>query len=203
MAAIVRTVHRPVLAELARRGMPFRGALFAGLMLTADGPRLLEFNVRFGDPETQAILPRLTSPLAPLLLAASERSPGRRRRGHGHRLTAAAATAEAAAAVVLAAPGYPEAPAPATAIEGIDAAGSRRRAGLLRRRGRGRAGGLVTAGGRVLAVVGQGADVGRPQRIGLRGRGADRLRGRAAPPRHRRLPIAPERSIRRRSARPS
>ena len=63
--------HRPILAELARRGTPFRGALYAGLMLTADGPVLLECNARFGDPETQAILPRLAVALGPLLLAAA------------------------------------------------------------------------------------------------------------------------------------
>ena len=71
VAAIVERVHLPVLAELARRGTSFRGALYAGLMLTADGPRLLEFNVRFGDPETQAILPRLDVPLGALLGAAA------------------------------------------------------------------------------------------------------------------------------------
>ena len=70
--AILDRFHRPVLAELARRGTPFRGALYAGLMLTADGPRLLEFNARFGDPETQAMLPRLAAPLGPLLLAAAQ-----------------------------------------------------------------------------------------------------------------------------------
>ena len=63
--------HRPVLQELARRGTPFRGALYAGLMLTADGPRLLEFNARFGDPETQVLVPRLAAPLGPVLLAAA------------------------------------------------------------------------------------------------------------------------------------
>ena len=84
-AALVATVHRPLLAELARRGTPFIGALYAGLILTEDGPALLECNARFGDPETQVILPRLATPLAPLLLAAAE-----------GRLAAAAAEAGAA-----------------------------------------------------------------------------------------------------------
>ncbi len=72
LAAMVGTIFQPVLAEMARRGTPFRGALFAGLMLTDAGPRVLEFNVRLGDPETQAILPRLSVALAPLLAAAAE-----------------------------------------------------------------------------------------------------------------------------------
>ena len=80
---VLATVHRPILAELARRGTPFRGALYAGLMLTDDGPVLLECNARLGDPETQAILPRLAGALGPLLLAAARggaagRRPGRR-----------------------------------------------------------------------------------------------------------------------------
>ena len=65
--ALCAAVHQPVVDELARRGAPFRGVLYAGLMLTADGPRVLEFNVRFGDPETQAVLPRLRSDLLDLL----------------------------------------------------------------------------------------------------------------------------------------
>ncbi|HWM63209.1 MAG TPA: phosphoribosylamine--glycine ligase, partial [Solirubrobacterales bacterium] len=69
---IVDTVHRPVVAAMARRGAPFRGVLYAGLMLTAAGPRVLEFNTRFGDPETQAVLPRLTSDLPALFSAARE-----------------------------------------------------------------------------------------------------------------------------------
>ena len=76
-----RDVHQPVVDELARRGTPFHGVLYAGLMLTADGPQVLEFNVRFGDPETQAVLPRLRSDLLDLLLArdAARRAGGRRR----------------------------------------------------------------------------------------------------------------------------
>ena len=68
---LLTAFHRPILAELARRGTPFRGALYAGLMLTEDGPVLLECNARFGDPETQAVLPRLAVALGPLLLAAA------------------------------------------------------------------------------------------------------------------------------------
>ena len=71
-ALIVDRFHLPVIRELARRGTPFRGSLFGGLMLTPDGPRLLEFNVRFGDPETEALLPRLAVPLGRLLAAAAE-----------------------------------------------------------------------------------------------------------------------------------
>ncbi|HEY8168607.1 MAG TPA: phosphoribosylglycinamide synthetase C domain-containing protein, partial [Candidatus Limnocylindrales bacterium] len=163
MAAIVRTVHRPVLAELERRGSPFQGALFAGLMLTARGIRLLEFNARFGDPETQAILPRLTVPLAPLLLAASEDRLSDTAAAMGLEDGCLPTTAEAAAAVVLATPGYPESPVTGTTIAGLDDAALQVpdvrvfHAGVAR----GRDGGLVTAGGRVLAVVGLGADVGR------------------------------------------
>src|SRR3970282_961565 len=68
---ILETVHRPILAEMARRGTPFRGFLYAGLMLTRDGPALLECNVRLGDPEAQGILPRVAIALGPLLLAAA------------------------------------------------------------------------------------------------------------------------------------
>src|SRR3954465_12760077 len=68
---ILRTIPLPILAELERRETPFRGFLYAGLMLTADGPRLLETNVRLGDPEAQVILPRVAIALGPLLLAAA------------------------------------------------------------------------------------------------------------------------------------
>jgi len=156
---LLATIHRPILAELARRGTPFRGALYAGLMLTADGPVLLECNARFGDPETQAILPRLAVALGPLLLAAARGD----LRGaltsqqlrDGYLPTLPGATV----ALVLAAAGYPEQPQSGDAIEGLDAAvatgalvfhaGSRRDAdGTVR-----------TTGGRVLSVVGRGKDL--------------------------------------------
>jgi phosphoribosylamine--glycine ligase len=146
-------VFRPVLAEMRRRGTPFRGALFAGLMLTSDGPRVLEFNCRFGDPETQAILPRLGVPLLPLLLAAAfGRLPA------GRHLVES--TRGATIALTLAAQGYPQAPRSRDPIDGIEEA--RTRGALVFGAGvRGdELGRLVTSGGRVLTVVGRGADVG-------------------------------------------
>ncbi|MET1231217.1 MAG: phosphoribosylamine--glycine ligase [Candidatus Limnocylindrales bacterium] len=161
LATLVRTFHRPVLAELAERGSPFRGALFAGLMLTARGPRLLEFNARFGDPETQAILPRLGVPLAPLLLAAAEDRLAEVAAGLGIVDGCVPAVERATAAVVLAAPGYPEAPVTGAPIRGLDAGAVRSPDVLVFHAGVADdgAGGLVTAGGRVMAVVGLGPDV--------------------------------------------
>ncbi len=104
---------RPTLAEMARRGTPFRGVLFAGLMLTAEGPKLLEYNVRFGDPETQAMLPRLRSDLLAALLAACDGELGR---------FDLRWSAEAALVVVLAARGYPAAPETGSVIDGVEEA---------------------------------------------------------------------------------
>ncbi|CAN5729774.1 phosphoribosylamine--glycine ligase [soil metagenome] len=156
---IACTVHVPVLAEMKRRGAPFRGALYAGLMLTADGPRVLEFNVRLGDPETQAILARLAVPLAPIL---AEAAAGELKAPAG---TLLPARHEAAVAVSLAAAGYPEAPRAGDLIDGISAA---RGAGALvfgagvRDDGRG---GLLTGGGRVLSVVARGSSVEEASRM--------------------------------------
>ena len=156
---LIDRFHRPILAELSRRGTPFRGALYAGLMLTGDGPVLLECNARFGDPETQVILPRLATPLGPLLLAAAK---GRLKTAikalgvEGHRVpTIPGATL----GVVLAAAGYPDEPRPGDAIEGLHSA---RAAGALIFHGgtaRDEDGGYRTAGGRVLTVVGRGPDL--------------------------------------------
>jgi len=146
---LLETVHRPVLAELARRDAPFTGLLYAGLMLTADGPRVLEFNCRFGDPETEAILPRIESDLLPLLLgAATGELAGEVAFGDG-----------AAVTVVLAGRDYPERGDSGTPIDGIEdaeAAGA-----LVFHAGTALHGGrLVTNGGRVLAVTATGDDVG-------------------------------------------
>jgi phosphoribosylamine--glycine ligase len=142
-------VHQPVVDELARRGAPFHGVLYAGLMLTADGPKVLEYNVRFGDPETQAVLPRLRSDLLELLLRATR--PGGL---DGARLEW---DARASVTVVLASRGYPE-----TSSEGDVIAGLERtppdvevtHAGTAARDGR-----IVTAGGRVLNVTALGDGV--------------------------------------------
>jgi phosphoribosylamine--glycine ligase len=144
---ICADVHQPVVDELARRGTPFHGILYAGLMLTADGPRVLEFNTRFGDPETQAVLPRLRTDLAELMLAAAR--PG----GLGT-IEQLDWDPRQAVTVVLAAAGYPEAPRTGDAIHGLDAVGPGievTHAGTAERDGE-----LVTAGGRVLSVTALG-----------------------------------------------
>jgi phosphoribosylamine--glycine ligase len=111
--AVMERVIRPTLAEMARRGTPFHGILFAGLMLTADGPKLIEFNVRFGDPECQALVLRLKSDLLPALLAAQD----------GELANFDLRWNDTASiAVVMAARGYPEAPERGSEIRGLERA---------------------------------------------------------------------------------
>jgi phosphoribosylamine--glycine ligase len=139
-------VHQPVVDELARRGTPFHGVLYAGLMLTAAGPKVLEFNVRFGDPETQAVLPRLRSDLLDLLQRAT--TPGGLA---GARLEWDPRTA---VTVVLASRGYPASSSSGDVIEGLDRVPPEveiTHAGTAERDGR-----IVTAGGRVLNVTSLG-----------------------------------------------
>jgi phosphoribosylamine--glycine ligase len=146
---IVESVHRPVLEELARRGSPFVGALYAGLMLTDEGPRVLEFNCRFGDPETQAIVPLLDDDLLDVLAAAAQ---GVLRERDVHASDLAAVT------VVLAAAGYPEQGDAGSPIEGIDDA--ERHGALVFHAGTAiRGGRLVTNGGRILSVTATGHTV--------------------------------------------
>jgi phosphoribosylamine--glycine ligase len=139
-------VHRPVLAELARRGSPFVGLLFAGLMLTEDGPKVLEFNCRFGDPETQSVLPLVEGDLLGACAAAAR----------GNLTGTELAVGDGAAVtVVVAAAQYPEAGDRGTVIDGIDAAERAGaivfHAGTALHDGR-----LRTNGGRVLNVTGTG-----------------------------------------------
>ena len=146
---ICAAVHQPVLDELARRGIPFHGVLYAGLMMTAGGPRVLEFNVRFGDPETQALLPRLRSDLLGALEAATV--PG------GLSGIKLEWSPEIAVSVVLASAGYPASSSSGDVITGLDrvpAGVSVTHAGTAFNA----SGQVVTAGGRVLNVTGLGLD---------------------------------------------
>jgi phosphoribosylamine---glycine ligase len=145
---IVDRVHRPVVAAMAARGIPFHGVLYAGLMIGADGPKVLEFNTRFGDPETQAVLPRLRSDLADLFLAARE--PG------GLAGARAEFVDEWAVTLVLASAGYPESSSKGDVIDGLAAAAE---LAEITHAGTAEQGGeIVTAGGRVLNVTALGAD---------------------------------------------
>jgi phosphoribosylamine--glycine ligase len=143
---IVERVHVPVLRELAARRTPFHGALFAGLMLTGDGPRVLEFNCRFGDPETQSLLPRLGGDLLEGLAACASGDV---------RGVSLPPSARAAVTIVLAARDYPERGDSGTPIDGIadaEAAGALVfHAGTALHDGR-----LVTNGGRILNVTALG-----------------------------------------------
>ena len=146
-AAAMHAFIHPALATMAARGTPFRGILFAGLMLTAAGPHLIEYNVRLGDPECQALLPLLRSDLLPGLLAACQGElasfdlrwqPG------------------AAVAITMAAEGYPEAPRTGTVIDGLEAAAATPGALIFQAGTRIENGHLLSDGGRVLTIVGTG-----------------------------------------------
>jgi phosphoribosylamine---glycine ligase len=146
---LVDLVHRPVLAELARRGSPFIGVLFAGLMLTASGPRVLEFNCRFGDPETQSLVPLLDDSLLDALAACAA--------GDARHIEVPAAD-EAAVTIVLAAAAYPEngdRGSPIAGVGDVEAAGA-----LVFHAGTAMHGEtLVTNGGRILGVTSTGPTV--------------------------------------------
>ena len=148
---VLREVLQPTADEMARRGTPFTGLLYAGLALTSRGTRVIEFNARFGDPETQPLLALLDSPLAPLLYGAAT--------GTLADVPAPVWRSGAAVAVVLASAGYPETSSSGDVMTGLDAAEALDGVHVIHA-GTGLAGGdLVTAGGRVLAVVGTGDDV--------------------------------------------
>ncbi|MGP8232344.1 MAG: phosphoribosylamine--glycine ligase [Methylovirgula sp.] len=151
---VMAEIVNPALHGMAAMGMPFKGVLFAGLMLTRDGPKLIEFNVRFGDPETQAILPRLEGDLLALMLACAE---GRLAQ------QSFSFSGQYALTVVLAAEGYPGTPKKGTEIRGLDRAAALpgviiTHAGTKRDGTR-----LLADGGRVLNVTGFGATLAEAQ----------------------------------------
>jgi phosphoribosylamine---glycine ligase len=149
---VMSAVIDPALGALRRRGTPYRGLLYAGLALTSTGPRVVEFNARFGDPETQVVLDRLATPLARLLAAAASGSLA----GAGPLAWAPGASVT----VVIAAEGYPAAPVTGDAITGIDDALRQPGAYVLHAgTATSGAGELISAGGRVLSVVGTGPDL--------------------------------------------
>jgi phosphoribosylamine--glycine ligase len=161
-------VLRPAVAALAKMGHEYRGVLYAGLMLTAQGVRALEFNARFGDPEAQVVLPRLESDLVPVLLAAA--------RGSLDDIPEPRWREEAAVGVVVASGGYPDDYETGFRIEGLTNipegvlvfhAGTRYLAGE----------GLITSGGRVVTVVGVGSGVAAAREKALAGAGRVRFPG--------------------------
>lgn len=156
---VVSRVAQPVVDEMARRGTPFVGLLYCGLALTSRGLRVVEFNVRFGDPETQVVLPRLRTPLGGLLFSAAE-----------GRLTGAPLrwTKDAAVGVVLAAKGYPDKVRTGDVISGLEAAESDPAAHIVHAGTAQSNGRIVSAGGRVLAAVGIGEDNASARRVAYR-----------------------------------
>jgi phosphoribosylamine--glycine ligase len=147
---VVETIAVPTVRQLAKEGTPFIGLLYAGLILTEQGIRVIEFNARFGDPETQVVLPRLESPLSALLLAAANGSLA------SH--SAPVFSDQAAVAVVLASEGYPDAPLTGRPLTGVDEALAIPGVTVAHAATARGENGLVATGGRVLSVVAVGDD---------------------------------------------
>ncbi len=163
---VTQIVHQPIVDLMHRRGTPYHGVLYAGLMLTADGPRVLEFNVRFGDPETQAVLPRLRSDLLDLLVCATRGGGLWSKVNEDEESVFPAWASDWAVTVTLASAGYPSPPDPSPSGDGVGGVpinGLERvpddvevtHAGTAPADGR-----IMTAGGRVLNVTALGPDAG-------------------------------------------
>ena len=150
VAALMESFVHPTLHHLAAQGAEYRGVLYAGLMLTPDGPKLVEYNIRFGDPECQVVLPRLTSDLGELLHAAAA----------GARLPDPKFSADACVGVVLAVEGYPTSPRTGDVIHGLEEA-ARVNSVTIFHAGTesGPNGAYLTGGGRVLDVVATGPTI--------------------------------------------
>ncbi|MCB8877303.1 phosphoribosylamine--glycine ligase [Acidisoma silvae] len=141
--SVMETIIRPTLHEMASRGIPFRGILFAGLMLTAEGPKLIEYNVRFGDPEAETLLPLLDSDIMPALLAVCD---------GGIKHVAPRWRAEASVSIVLAARGYPSAYERGTEIRGLDKAAADVEVTIFQAGTKADGSRILADGGRVLVV---------------------------------------------------
>ena len=148
-ARVMRDIVNPVVAGMAAEGHPFRGFLFVGLMVTADGPKVIEFNVRLGDPEAQVVLPLIDEPLLPLLVAGAIGALP---------TTPVRLGSDRVAGVVLASRGYPESSESGQPIAGIEEAEAIPGIAVYHAGTAQRGNEIVTAGGRVLTVVGRGED---------------------------------------------
>ena len=166
---VLTRVARPTVAEMHRRGTPFVGVLYVGLALTSRGLRVIEFNARFGDPETQVVLARLRTPLGQLLHAAAE--------GRLAEVPDLGWHDRAAVAVVLAAAGYPAAPVSGGAIAGLEECGALADVSVLHAGTLATGEGVTCSGGRVLSVVGTGPDLAAARDRAYAGIGALHLEG--------------------------
>lgn len=151
---VMAEIIRPTLAGMAKRGAPFKGILYAGLMITADGPKLIEYNVRFGDPECEVLMPRLKSDIVPALLAARDGV-----------LNAVDLrwSDQAALTVVMAANGYPAMPEKGSVIKGIEKAAAEKDVLVFHAGTQAKGDDLVANGGRVLNIVALGKTVSEAQ----------------------------------------
>ena len=154
---VVRLVAQPTIDEMHRRGTPFAGLLYCGLAVTERGLRVVEFNARFGDPETQVVLARLLTPLGGVLQAAAT--------GHLEQVPDLRWSSDAAVTVVVAAEGYPDSPRIGDEVGGLDAASDVDGAYVLHAGTRLQDGVVVSSGGRVLSVVGTGTDIAEARRV--------------------------------------
>lgn len=157
---VMAEIIRPTLAGMARRGTPFKGVLFAGLMITAEGPKLIEYNVRFGDPECEVLMPRLRSDIVPALLACCDGVLG----NLDLRWSDAVALT-----VVMAAKGYPDSPQTGSVIKGLEKAEALEDVLVFHAGTKQSATDLVASGGRVLNIVGLGKTVSEAQAKAYRG----------------------------------
>lgn len=166
---VVEHVAKPVINRMHELDTPFSGLLYAGLALTSNGVRVIEFNARFGDPETQVVLARLKTPLAGLLMASAK--------GALHHVGELEWSDEAAVTVVVASENYPEAPVYGDAIEGLAEAAAVEGVEVLHAGTKLEAGQVVTAGGRVLSVTATGADLGEARARAYEAVSRIRIRG--------------------------